>query len=366
MERVLKHPFEEFRSGRVRAGWLAFAITVLLHLFLFLVLPEQLMPVHRPAEEKEAAVTYDIDLSTPAELRYAEVNPDVPVNEPDETNQYSFRAQQAADDSPLSDEENQPKLEGETESLKVVPGQPEPASPVPPGLYAAQAQPGEGEGTEGGKQGAAAEALPAPDQPRPAPDFIQQKPVAEDGPGSSPEQPGEAPKVLEDPDPEAPITIYRQSELAQQPVQSGDGAGGSPEARPMPRERPRLAPELITGPLLNSRSSARRRGDLALDATFSEFGEYEQQFYAAIQTGWYQEIEFFQPIDTATRVHVRFRLKSDGTVDNVEAVQTTASKVATVICETAIAKRSPFRPWTAEMVEVFGQERWINVVFNYR
>jgi hypothetical protein len=123
---------------------------------------------------------------------------------------------------------------------------------------------------------------------------------------------------------------------------------------------------LITGPLLKSESSASRRGNLAIDATFSEFGEYEQQFYVAIQTGWYQEIEFFQPIDTAARVHVRFRIKADGTVDKVEAVESSASKIATVICETAISKRSPFRPWTKEMVRVFGKERWINVVFNYR
>jgi hypothetical protein len=117
---------------------------------------------------------------------------------------------------------------------------------------------------------------------------------------------------------------------------------------------------------MRSEGSARRRGSLAFDATFSEFGEYEQQFYAAIQTGWYQEIEFFQPIDTATRVHVRFTLHADGRVTDVATVQSTASEIASFICETAIMKRSPFRPWTREMVEVFGQERTLNVVFHYR
>ena len=146
----------------------------------------------------------------------------------------------------------------------------------------------------------------------------------------------------------------------------GDGAGGTPEAQPQPRARPRLAPELITGPLMRSEGSASRRGSLALDATFSEFGEYQQQFYAAIQTGWYQEIEFFEPIDTATRVHVRFTIHADGRVMNVKAVQTTASEIATFICETAIIKRSPFRPWTKEMVQVFGKQRELNVVFHYR
>jgi hypothetical protein len=116
---------------------------------------------------------------------------------------------------------------------------------------------------------------------------------------------------------------------------------------------------------MQSNSSARRRGALAVDATFSEFGEYERQFYAAVQTGWFQEIDFFQPIDTATQVHVRFTLHADGRVSDVEAVKSNASEIATFICETAISKRSPFRPWTREMVRVFGEERTIRVRFNY-
>ena len=112
--------------------------------------------------------------------------------------------------------------------------------------------------------------------------------------------------------------------------------------------------------------SASRRGTLGIDATFSEFGEYQQQFFAALQLGWYQEIEFFQPIDTAARVVVRFRMQADGSIHDIETLHTSAGEVATFICESAISKRSPFRPWTKEMVEVFGQERTLTVSFNYR
>ncbi len=323
------------------------------------------MPEHREAEKKEAVV-YEVDLVEPEEMRFVEANPEAPENEPDRTEQYSFRAQQAADQNPLTDAGNTPTVEGEESSQKILQGQLDQTPPLPPGVYSPRVQPGEGEGSEGGKLGAEAQPQVAPARPLPAPDFIRQKPVAEEGPGSLLENIGLAPEAVEQPDPEAPIDIYRPPRTEQPVAQTGDGSGGAPDARPIPRERPRLAPELLTGPLMKSNSSASRRGDLAIDATFSEFGEYQQQFYAAIQTGWYQEIEFFQPIDTATRVHVRFRIKSDGTVDQVEAVQSTASKLATVICETAITKRSPFRPWTKEMVEVFGHERWLNVVFHYR
>ncbi len=357
--------FADPRGDNGKHVLLAFAVAVLVHLAVFLLLPERIMPGHREARAAEPVV-YELSLVEPEEMRFVEANPEAPENTPDRTNNYSFRAQQAADQDAASEAADAPRVDGEEASQKILQGQIEEAQPLPPGVYSTQVQPGEGEGTEGGRAGRPTESAVAPVQPLPAPDFIRQDPVAEEGPGSRMDRVAEAPEDVPEPQEDAPINVYRPPELPQLEVARGDGAGSTPEARPMPRARPRLAPELLTGPLMKANRSANRRGDVAIDATFSEFGEYQQQFYAAIQTGWYQEIEFFQPIDTATRVHVRFRLQADGTVDQVEAVETTASKLATVICETAITKRSPFRPWTREMVEVFGQERWLNVVFHYR
>ncbi|WPJ96062.1 hypothetical protein SH580_21845 [Coraliomargarita algicola] len=349
--------------------WVAVLATLLVHLGVVLIVPEELMPLQSDSGEEAAAdEVYDISLVEPVEPHYVEANPEAPENEPDRTDQYSYRSQQAADDSPLSDALNKPHVEGEEDSQKIVQGTLEPSPPIEPGVYAPNARAGEGEGDQGGKLGQPQElAPPKPTQPLPAPAFIQQDPVTEEGPGSRSDFAGEAQEVFENPDPEAPIDVYRpQPSLEQSQQTPGDGAGGAVEAQPKPRARPRLAPELITGPLMRSQGSARRRGVIAQDATFSEFGEYEQQFYAAIQTGWYQEIEFFQPIDTATSVQVRFTLHADGRVTDVKAVRTTASEIATFICETAITKRSPFRPWTQEMVKVFGQQRTLNVSFHYR
>ncbi len=347
--------------------WLALAATLFVHIAVVLVLPEELMPINQgEGMETSASEVYEISLVEPVVPRFVEASPDAPVNEPDRTDQYSYRSQQAADESPLEEALNQPKVDGEEDSQKILQGSLEQTPPIEPGVYAPTAQPGEGEGTDGGKLGQPAEvALPLPVQPRPAPDFIEQDPVSEEGPGSRSDLLGDASEAFKQPDPDAPIEIYRP-QPAFELVQPGDGAGGAPEAQPTPRARPRLAPELITGPLMRSQGSASRRGSIAIDATFSEFGEYEQQFYAAIQTGWYQEIEFFQPIDTSARVHVRFTIHADGRVTDVKTVQTTASEIASFICETAITKRSPFRPWTKEMVQVFGQQRTLNVMFHYR
>ena len=348
---------------------LAVLATLFVHVGVILVVPEELMPRnHGDTEQaqKEAEV-YEISLVDPVEARFVEASPEAPENEPDRKDQYSYRAQQAADNSPLSDAVNKPKVDGEEDSQKILQGSLQQTPPLKPGVYAPAARSGEGEGDQGGKLGAPNEiVLPQIAKPFPAPNFIQQDVASEIGPGSRINLAGEAPVVFEVSDPDVPINVYRPQPLAEQVQQVGDGAGGSLEAQPTPRARPRLAPELIAGPLMRSHGSTSRRGSLAIDATFSEFGEYEQQFYAAVQTGWYQEIEFFQPIDTSTRVQVRFTLYADGRVESVKAVQTSASEIATFICETAITKRSPFRPWTKEMVQVFGQQRTLHVVFHYR
>jgi len=346
-------------------------IALLLHLSLLVVVPDKFLMSSAALDVQDEPL--EIILLPPEpltvdELKFVEANPEVPENEPDRKDQYSFRAQQASDQSLKEALLDAPNVDGEENSQKIIQGAMVPAAPLTPGIYVPAVQLGEGEGTDGGKTGAQARQMLPPAEPLPAPDFIQQKPIIVDGPGSSLKTPGAGKELVEIPDPEAPINLYRpqpQTTL-QQRQQESDGSGGAPDAKPMPRARPTLSPDLIHGPVMRSEGSASRRGALAIDATFSEFGEYQQQFYAALQAGWYQEIEFFQPIDTSTRVVVGFRITADGLIHDVELLHSTASEIATLICQTALTKRSPFRPWTKEMVIVFGQERTLEVVFHYR
>jgi hypothetical protein len=372
----VENPFYEVRREQRWASAVALLVALLLHVGVIVVLPDELLmsqDASLAAEDESLEVIFlPPEPLTSDELKFVEANPEAPENEPDRKDQYSFRAQQAADESPHESLLDAPNVEGEEDSQKIIQGAMEQVPPLTPGVYSPAVKPGEGEGTEGGKAGAQAAVVVPPAQPLPAPDFIQQKTVTEDGPGSSLETPGVGEEIVENSDPDAPINVYKpqpqtlQPQTLQQQEQQGDGSGGAVEAKPMPRARPTLSPDLIHGPVMRSEGSASRRGALAIDATFSEFGEYQQQFYAALQAGWYQEIEFFQPIDTSTRVVVSFRITSDGTIHDVEIQHTTASEIATLICETALTKRSPFRPWTKEMVKVFGEERELEVVFHYR
>ncbi|MFQ3241368.1 MAG: hypothetical protein ACI9A1_001242 [Lentimonas sp.] len=366
----VENPFIEARREQWWTSFAALFIALLVHLGAIVLLPDVLMISNASADinnEELEVILLPPEPIEKEELKFVEANPEAPENEPDRKDQYSFRAQQAADENPNKALLDAPSVDGEEDSQKIVQGAMEQVPPVTPGVYSPAVQAAEGEGTDGGKAGAPAAAMVPPAKPLPAPAFIQQDPVTEDGPGSRLETPGVGEEIVENPVPDAPINVYKPQPqtVEQQAQQEGDGSGGA-DVQPMPRARPTLSPDLIHGPLMRSEGSASRRGSLAIDATFSEFGEYQQQFFAALQAGWYQEIEFFQPIDTSTRVVVSFRITADGVIHDVEILHSSASEIASLICQTAITKRSPFRPWTQEMVQVFGQERVLQVVFHYR
>ena len=299
-------------------------------------------------------------------LKFVEANPEAPENEPDQKDQYSFRNQQAADNALDQEISKVPYVEGEAPSQKIIQGDPLPSTPLTPGVYSSSAtRPGEDEEVDSTRAPSINDAWSAPSKPMPLPDFLKQEATEEEGTGSHPHVQGKAKEPVDQMNPNAPLDVYKTPSVVDMPV-SQKVIQEESDTRPMPRARPRLSADLLHGPLMSSASSAGRRGQLAIDATFSQFGEYQQQFYAAVQVGWYQEIDFFQPIDTSARVVVRFTMQANGSIQEVEAMETTASEIATLICENAIIKRSPFRPWTKEMIEVFGKERTLHVVFYYR
>ena len=357
--------FDRGQGSQWRASLIALAVTLILHVVLLFLLPDELFmrqSVTRP--EPDEAIELTLEQPDPEKPRYVEVNPEAPENEPDRNNRYSFRSQQAADENPDTSPDDVPTVEGEEASLKIVQGSVDASESIPleSGTYKLSEESVE-------NQGESANVAPPshPNLPLPAPDFIQQKPEVEEGTESRLKVLDSDKQVVkEDLAVDAPLQLYRMDSENQPTQEPNRASNAADEAKPLPRKRLTLPPDLVHGPLMRSKSSASRRGAIGIDATFSQFGEYEQQFYAAVQAGWYQEIDFFQPIDTSANVVVQFRIHSDGTVDEVKILQSTASEIATLICQTALTKLSPFRPWTKEMVEVFGQERVIEVTFSYR
>lgn len=340
-------PHERSACGRTL---LAFVLSVLLHLIVLYFLPERLLP---QAVSMKVPETVELELTMesvkPEDMRFVEANPEVAENIPDEMRNYSFRNQQAADESAASlTGEEQPKVDGVEPSQKILEGQLASAA-VAPQLPAEELS-----------QNTARASAPILFPPKGVEraEFLKEAGLAEmdaQGSGRLGEIAAAASGKLD-----GVLHLHEpvEAEAAEVTARSGDPTQAKP--------RPRLDPKLIMGPLMQSAGGASRRGQLAINASFSEFGEYQQQFFAAVVTGWYQDIDYYQPIDLKSRVEVRFTMRSDGTVTNVKAVNSTASEIATVICENAISKPKQFRPWTKEMVEVYGEARELTVLFIYQ
>ena len=105
IEPLPTNPFTPYDRESRWVTLLAFLATLFVHLGVILVVPEELMPRNQgdTDEVQKEVKAYEISLVDPAEARFVEASPEAPENEPDRKDQYSYRAQQAADDSPLSE-----------------------------------------------------------------------------------------------------------------------------------------------------------------------------------------------------------------------------------------------------------------------
>ena len=313
----------------------------------------------------EREVEYAIEEPpAPEESRYVETNPDVPTNIPDETENFASRDQQAAQEepSPLGPD-GTPFLEGEEEnSPKIVDGE-MPSEPIPFSVVTGLNTPARPDLTA---------AMPLPTPPPSAPDFIEQAPVSDEGIGSYLE-----PGVNVEPVDES--SDNRVIELTLNPLvtgedperQASDDATSQPvpESGPqVPLPRPQVKMDVLPGPVMRSQGGVPGLGNLAIDAKFSEFGEYLDRMYEIIGTQWLLLASQVRrgSVHTASRVIVDFILSNDGTIRTIEIAYSSAGQASTLICKDAIQSRVPFNAWTDDMVGSLGEEQPIRVTFIYR
>ncbi len=354
-------------DGSWRAILLAFTLTLIVHIGTLLILPDKFFYNYlSDSAESKSEQIYELSLVDTTERIYVEASPDAPKNKPDRSNNYSYREQQSADQNPLEDAINKPHLVGEIDSQKILNGKLNSNVQIEVDVYSTVENTTRNDHNLEKRGQTSQKSTTFFSKPLNAPDFLNTSSIKENGEGSRSSLAQITDNSMKQFSDNMPIEVYRPVEAIEEIETLSMSSESDPVPKPKPRIRPRLAPELTTGPLMRSKGSASRHGSVAIDATFSEFGEYEQQFYAAIQSGWYQEIEYFQPIDTATRVLVSFTIHQDGSITGLNATNSTASDIGTFICEEAISKRSPFRAWTKEMIEVFGIKRDLNIVFHYR
>ena len=291
-----------------RSTALAVAVSLGLHLLLLWALPDSFQRVVafvRPIEVLTAPVKID-EARLPPKLRFIETNPLANQAVPKTTPFTSSRNQTAAQPVPEKMPTNSPlpKSEGTSEQLRIAQGKPR-------SIDQSEAQPA----------AQASVSMAAPVKATPPP-----------GPGKSAAQPSPAP---------VPVA-----------------------ANP---DRPRASvPSGTYGLLLRRPVGVNRAGSIAVDARFSNYGDYTQRMLEAIQSSWWSIIERsrFEGLSRGN-VIVRFRLHRDGTVTDAQVLGTEVTRVMTLACKDAVMAPAPYDIWRADMVAMYGESDTVTINFIY-
>lgn len=295
----------------LRSAALAVAVSLGLHLLLLWALPDtfhKVVAFVRPVEVLTAPVKID-EARLPAKLRFIETNPLANQAVPKTTPYTSSRNQTAAQPVPEKMPTNSPlpKSEGTSDQLRIAQGKPR-------SIDQSQAQPI--------SQPSVSMAAPVKAAPPP-------------GPGKSVAQPSPTPVP-------APVA-----------------------ANP---ERPRASvPSGTYGLLLRRPVGVNRAGTIAVDARFSNYGDYTQRMMEAIQSSWWSIIERsrFEGVSRGN-VIVRFRLHRDGTVTDAQVLGSEVTRVMTLACKDAVMAPAPYDIWRADMVAMYGESDTVTINFIYR
>lgn len=294
----------------LRAAAFAAVASFGLHLLLLWLLPDtfrQAVAFVRPVEVLTAPVKID-EARLPAKLRFAETNPVANQAVPKTAPFTSSRNQTAAQPVPEKMPSNSalPKSTGTSPEIRLAQGKPR-------SIDQSQAQP-----------------TPAPVVAMAAP-----KTAPPPGPGKAAARP--APKAAPAPTPADP-------------------------------ERPRASlPSGTAGLLLRNSVGVNRAGAVAIDARFSQYGDYTQRMLEAIQSSWWSIIERsqFEGVQRG-RVTVRFRLHRDGTVTDATILSNEVTRVMSLACKDAVMAPAPYDIWRADMVAMFGESDMVTINFYYR
>ena len=294
----------------LRAAAFAAVASLGLHLLLLWLLPDtfrQVVAIVRPIEVLTAPVKID-EARLPAKLRFAETNPVANQAVPKTAPFTSSRNQTAAQPVPEKMPSNSalPKSAGTSPEIRLAQGKPR-------SIDQSQAQP----------------------TPAPAISMAGPQTAPPPGPGKAAARP--VPKAAAAPTPTDP-------------------------------ERPRASiPSGTAGLLLRNSVGVNRAGAVAIDARFSQYGDYTQRMLEAIQSSWWSIIERsqFEGVNRG-RVTVRFRLHRDGTVTDATILSNEVTRVMSLACKDAVMAPAPYDAWRADMVALYGESDIVTINFYYR
>lgn len=283
--------------------------------------------------------------------QFVEANPQASENPPDETSNFSFKDQQAAQPKPNTDlpKAQAPEVLGEKQTSKIVPAEnPEPSPPEPPAETVPPTKPTPSEDSAIPNQ---ATILPASDV------------ELEEGPSDD----GSRTRKSET---KAKESLALNRHQQQEPDASSPAQLSPGPAKPYPQARPKLSPELIRGPLTKTFTTAPRIGTVAIECRLHPYGVYLQQMLKSIEEQWHQlaagSTSFLQKDRLPGLITIRFTLLSTGRIEKLSRLDSEGPSLPAELCRQAVQSRVPFGKWTDDMIKDFGKSDEVTISFRYR
>ena len=298
-----------------------------------------------PRSNKPTQISWDIKPvlpQEPVENFFVEANSEVPENLPDDTPNFSFRDQQAAQPE-LSDSTSPadtPKVSGEIETSKIAEAEKQ-TQESPPDLSQSD------EEIRQSNEAHPQKALPSKSEL----EGLEQEGIAL----QSKEEQGKEQK-----------TIILAEASSPKPFEQKETAASQPRQKP----RPKLSPELIRGPIMKSSTIAPRVGTLAIECRLHPYGVYLQEMLKSIEEQWHQlatgSIRFLQKDRLPGTLTFRFKLLSSGNIENLSRLDSEGQSLPAELCRQAIASRVPFGEWSQSMIKDFGKSDEVTISFRYQ
>ncbi|MEZ5278231.1 MAG: hypothetical protein R3F07_17750 [Opitutaceae bacterium] len=344
-------PLEDRRwqSRSITAGIIG---TILFHLLFVFSIPRSVLRIE-DGDRADRFQEFDIEIiSDPEEPepQYVETNPLAPENEPDETANFSARNQQAANEE-LPDEispDRTPATEGEEfPTEKIVSGDLNPPVPTfaPP------------EPQQDPSDLSVPMTVPSnPERIDPLPGFEDDVIVSEEGTGMTEAE-------------EVPNPVFADEPVEGIEADTNEVRPFSPPAtvatpRPTPQPRPRL-PRSPPGPVRDQRAGVSQTGSVGYDAKFSQFGDYMERVVEVVTQRWHAMAAARSYRETSSTVMLEFKLRSDGSIADLDTVATNSKALGILLCRSAIEQGAPYGPWPEDMRQVLGDEQTITFTFHY-
>ena len=191
-----------------------------------------------------------------------------------------------------------------------------------------------------------------PSMPAPQPKIVQQEPV------EKPQTPGET-ELLK-----SKTNVVAQTQTQTQ----------TQTQVPAPPPRPRTIKSALAQQDQLPGQQMQQAGGVArhalwssLDAKATPFGDYDRAIIEAVSQRWYDLLDsrrFAQ--DRSGKVILRFKMKPDGTIIEMQTLENTVGELLGYLCHEAIEEAAPFAKWPPDMVRMIGANyRDITFTFYY-